>query len=78
MSRAAPTTRLRRIPASKPWQATTYWAHADEPRRRYPQVRLQGDVLSDLARHAGLTPSGYRAQFSRLGTGAGDGTSSVA
>ncbi|MFI6010709.1 GlxA family transcriptional regulator [Streptomyces sp. NPDC051243] len=31
-----------------------------------------------LVRRTGLTPSAYRAQFSRLGTGAGGGTSSVA
>ncbi|MGW1609629.1 GlxA family transcriptional regulator [Streptomyces sp. NPDC002285] len=31
-----------------------------------------------LVRRTGLTPSGYRAQFSRLGTGAAEGTSSVA
>jgi transcriptional regulator GlxA family with amidase domain len=31
-----------------------------------------------LTRRTGLTPSAYRAQFSRLGTGAAEVTSSVA
>ena len=31
-----------------------------------------------LARRTGLTPSAYRARFSRLGTGADEVTSSVA
>ncbi|MGW7528117.1 GlxA family transcriptional regulator [Streptomyces sp. NPDC054783] len=41
-------------------KATTYWAHADELRRRYPQVLLQGDVLY-VQDGPYLTSSGYAA-----------------
>ncbi|MFF9164419.1 GlxA family transcriptional regulator [Streptomyces longwoodensis] len=41
-------------------RATTYWEHADELRRRYPQVDLQGDVLY-VQDGPYLTASGYAA-----------------
>jgi transcriptional regulator GlxA family with amidase domain len=41
-------------------RATTYWAHADEMRRRYPQVELQGDVLY-VQDGPYVTSSGYAA-----------------
>ncbi|MFG2635315.1 GlxA family transcriptional regulator [Streptomyces sp. NPDC048362] len=41
-------------------KATTYWAHADEMRRRYPQVDLRGDVLY-VQDGPFLTSSGYAA-----------------
>ncbi|MFE7169498.1 GlxA family transcriptional regulator [Streptomyces sp. NPDC057616] len=41
-------------------RATTYWAHADELRRRYPQVDLQGDVLY-VQDGPYVTASGYAA-----------------
>ncbi|MEV6052524.1 helix-turn-helix domain-containing protein [Streptomyces sp. NPDC052107] len=41
-------------------KATTYWAHADELRRRYPQVQLQGDVLY-VQDGPYVTSSGYAA-----------------
>ncbi|MEV6116788.1 helix-turn-helix domain-containing protein [Streptomyces sp. NPDC052109] len=41
-------------------RATTYWAHADELRKRYPQVRLQGDVLY-VQDGPYVTSSGYAA-----------------
>ncbi|MQY33358.1 HTH-type transcriptional regulator CdhR [Streptomyces sp. RB17] len=41
-------------------RATTYWAHADELRKRYPQVHLQGDVLY-VQDGPYLTSSGYAA-----------------
>ncbi|WP_369222040.1 GlxA family transcriptional regulator [Streptomyces sp. R39] len=41
-------------------RATTYWAHADELRRRHPDVEVQGDVL--YAQDGPfLTSSGYAA-----------------
>ncbi|MCD7437911.1 helix-turn-helix domain-containing protein [Streptomyces lincolnensis] len=41
-------------------KATTYWAHADELRRRYPEVDLCGDVLY-VQDGPYLTASGYAA-----------------
>ncbi|WP_369168397.1 GlxA family transcriptional regulator [Streptomyces sp. R28] len=41
-------------------KATTYWAHADEMRRRYPQVDLCGDVLY-VQDGPYVTSSGYAA-----------------
>ncbi|MCD9879041.1 GlxA family transcriptional regulator [Streptomyces guryensis] len=41
-------------------RATTYWAHAEELRRRYPQVDLQGDVLY-VQDGPYVTASGYAA-----------------
>jgi transcriptional regulator GlxA family with amidase domain len=41
-------------------KATTYWAHADELRRRYPDVDLCGDVLF-VQDGPYLTASGYAA-----------------
>ncbi|MFI9174730.1 GlxA family transcriptional regulator [Streptomyces lincolnensis] len=41
-------------------KATTYWAHADELRRRYPDVDLCGDVLY-VQDGPYLTASGYAA-----------------
>ncbi|MER8006293.1 helix-turn-helix domain-containing protein [Streptomyces sp. NPDC094149] len=41
-------------------RATTYWAHAEELRRRYPQVDLQGDVLY-VQDGPYVTSSGYAA-----------------
>ncbi|GAA3793185.1 helix-turn-helix domain-containing protein [Streptomyces coacervatus] len=41
-------------------KATTYWAHAEELRRRYPQVDLQGDVLY-VQDGPYVTASGYAA-----------------
>ncbi|MEU9474790.1 helix-turn-helix domain-containing protein [Streptomyces sp. NPDC048191] len=41
-------------------RATTYWAHADELRNRYPEVRLQGDVLY-VQDGPYVTSSGYAA-----------------
>jgi transcriptional regulator GlxA family with amidase domain len=41
-------------------RATTYWAHAQELRRRYPQVDLQGDVLY-VQDGPYVTASGYAA-----------------
>ncbi|MER5217141.1 helix-turn-helix domain-containing protein [Streptomyces sp. NPDC002838] len=41
-------------------RATTYWAHADELRRRYPHVDLRGDVLY-VQDGPYLTSSGYAA-----------------
>ncbi|WP_405874222.1 GlxA family transcriptional regulator [Streptomyces sp. NBC_00005] len=41
-------------------RATTYWAHAEELRRRYPQIDLQGDVLY-VQDGPYVTASGYAA-----------------
>ncbi|GHH03827.1 GlxA family transcriptional regulator [Streptomyces lanatus] len=41
-------------------RATTYWAHAAELRRRYPQIDLRGDVLY-VQDGPYLTASGYAA-----------------
>ncbi|MFF4258112.1 GlxA family transcriptional regulator [Streptomyces sp. NPDC001663] len=41
-------------------RATTYWAHAEELRRRYPQVDLRGDVLY-VQDGPFVTASGYAA-----------------
>lgn len=41
-------------------RATTYWAHAEVMRRRYPQVELRGDVLY-VQDGPFLTSSGYAA-----------------
>jgi len=41
-------------------RATTYWAHAEEMRRRYPRVDLQGDVLY-VQDGPYVTASGYAA-----------------
>ncbi|NUQ97427.1 MAG: helix-turn-helix domain-containing protein [Streptomyces sp.] len=41
-------------------KATTYWAHAEELRRRYPQIDLQGDVLY-VQDGPYVTASGYAA-----------------
>ncbi|MYW19697.1 helix-turn-helix domain-containing protein [Streptomyces sp. SID2955] len=41
-------------------RATTYWAHAEEMRRRYPRVDLRGDVLY-VQDGQFLTSSGYAA-----------------
>lgn len=41
-------------------KATTYWAHAEELRRRYPQIDLCGDVLY-VQDGPYLTASGYAA-----------------
>ncbi|WP_037889952.1 GlxA family transcriptional regulator [Streptomyces viridochromogenes] len=41
-------------------RATTYWAHAEELRRRYPQVDLRGDVLY-VQDGPYVTSSGYAA-----------------
>ncbi|MFC9928238.1 GlxA family transcriptional regulator [Streptomyces sp. NPDC127190] len=41
-------------------KATTYWAHADELRRRHPDVQVQGDVLYAQDGPI-LTSSGYAA-----------------
>ncbi|MFI8234384.1 GlxA family transcriptional regulator [Streptomyces sp. NPDC085900] len=41
-------------------RATTYWAHAEELRRRYPRVDLQGDVLY-VQDGPYVTSSGYAA-----------------
>ena len=41
-------------------RATTYWAHADELRRRYPHVQLRGDVLY-VQDGPYVTSSGYAA-----------------
>ncbi|MFE7854695.1 GlxA family transcriptional regulator [Streptomyces sp. NPDC057403] len=41
-------------------RATTYWAHAEELRRRYPHIDLQGDVLY-VQDGPYVTSSGYAA-----------------
>ncbi|MFJ9727428.1 GlxA family transcriptional regulator [Streptomyces sp. NPDC101209] len=41
-------------------RATTYWAHAEELRRRYPNIDLQGDVLY-VQDGPYVTSSGYAA-----------------
>ncbi|MEU4931544.1 helix-turn-helix domain-containing protein [Streptomyces yokosukanensis] len=41
-------------------KATTYWAHADELRRRHPDIEVQGDVLYAQDGQF-LTSSGYAA-----------------